>query len=76
MPPQRIKYDVFGRLMQAERSTSGWRLFRLGSDGKRSPVTDTVIPDFVSEHELDQYLADVFHEWATSKHPAVSRVED
>lgn len=76
MPSRRIKLDVFGRLMLAERTASGWQLFHVGSDGKRSLATDIVIPDFISEDELDQYLADVFHESATRKHPEVKRLTD
>jgi len=74
MPPQRITLDVFGRLMLAEHTASGWKLFDLGPDGKRSRVKDIVIPDFISESGLDQYLADVFHESATTKRPGVRRL--
>ena len=59
MPPQRITLDVFGRLMLAEHTASGWKLFDLGPDGKRSRVKDIVIPDFISESGLDQYLDEV-----------------
>ena len=74
MPPPRIRLDVFGRRMLAERTTAGWQLFDLGSDGKRTVVTHIVIPDFISEGELEQYLADIFHEAATKKHPRVRRL--
>jgi hypothetical protein len=76
MPPPRIKLDVFGRLMLAEHTASGWQLFDLGSDGKRSLATDIVIPDFVSESELDKYLDDIFHESATTKRPRVRRLAE
>lgn len=75
MPPP-IKIDVFGCLMLAERTASGWLSFDFGSDGKRSLATAIVIPDFVSNRELDQYLADIFHESATRKHPAVRRLPE
>jgi len=39
-------------------------------------VTDVVVPDFVSPAEIDQYLADAYHEWATDKHPVVRRLSD
>lgn len=51
-------------------------LFDLGPDGKRRRATDVVVPDFVTEAEIDQYLADVFHESATALHSAVRRSED
>ena len=69
-----ITFDVFGRLMQAERTAGGWQLFYLGPEGKRRPATDLVVPEFVSEAELAQYLADVFHELASRRHPAVKRL--
>lgn len=76
MPSVRVKLDVFGRLMVAKRSGSRWQFFDLGLDGKRSSVKDVVIPDFISEGELDQYLADIFHEAATEDHPGVRRLAE
>lgn len=75
MPPP-IKLDVFGRRMLAERADAGWRLFELGSDGKRSALSSIVIPDFISESELERYLADMFHESATEKHSGVRRLTE
>jgi hypothetical protein len=69
-----IKLDVFGRLMVAERIHGRWRLLDVGADGKRSPVGNVVIPDSVSESEIDRYLADIFHESATESHPRVRRL--
>lgn len=66
-----VKLDVFGRLMLATRSGSQWELFDLGSDCKRRLASDVVIPDFVTEAELAQYLADIFHESASPTHPEV-----
>lgn len=71
--PSAIKFDVFGTLMAVERHAEGWRVFVLGSDGKRSPA-DVVIPDFVQDAELAQYLDDLFHEAARPRHPSVKRV--
>lgn len=70
----RIRLEVFGRPMLVERAGSGWQLFYLGTDGKRSRASDVMIPDFVAEDELAQYLADIFHESATPKHPGVRRL--
>ena len=69
----RLVFDVFGARMEVERAADGWRLWRLGTDGKRSPV-EVSIPAFVAEDELLQYLDDVFHEVATPEHPSVRRV--
>jgi hypothetical protein len=71
-----VKLDVFGRLMLAERTAAGWQLFDLGFDGKRTQAKDVVIPDFISDTELEQYLADIFHESATGKHPGIRRLAD
>jgi hypothetical protein len=70
--PGCMKFDVFGKLMLAERSVEGWRLFVLGGDGKLARA-DIVIPDFIHEHELEQYLDDMFHEMATRERPRVRR---
>ena len=70
---ERLLFDVFGTRMEVERAGSGWRLWRRGGDGKRSPV-EVSIPSFVAEDDLLQYLDDVFHELATREHPSVLRV--
>jgi hypothetical protein len=72
-PP--LAFDVFGLRMLVERVGGEWRLFRLGGDGKRSPLTDAVIPDWIEEQELGTYLADLFHEHASERHPGVVRIE-
>lgn len=68
-----IRFDVYGALMLVERDPSGWRLFRLGAEGKRSLVPVS-IPEFIAEAEIAQFLDDLFHEAATPEHPAVTRV--
>ena len=68
--PTPQKFDVFGKIMIVEPSTNGWQVFVLGGDGKRS-LSDVVIPDFVQEHELGQYLDDLFHELATPTNPCI-----
>ena len=70
---ERLVFDVFGTCMEVERAADGWRLWRRGTDGKRSPV-EVSIPAFVAQEELLQYLDDVFHEAATPEHPSVRRV--
>jgi hypothetical protein len=69
-----IKFNVFGRLMLAERTATSWQLFYLGHEGKRRPATDLVVPEFISEAELAQYLADILHELVSTKHPTVKRL--
>ena len=69
-----IHLDVFGRAMIAEQTGTQWKLFDVGVDGKRRSAPNLFIPDVVSEPELEQYLDDMFHESASSKHPAVRRI--
>ena len=68
-----MKFDVFWRIMFAEHTDEGWRLFVAGADGKLARA-DIVIQDFVQEHELEQYLDDMFHEMATRERPRVTRL--
>ena len=68
--PKQPRFNVFGRIMLAELSPDGWQLFTVGNDGKRAPA-GIVIPAVVEEHELGQYLDDIYHEMATPKHPVV-----
>ena len=66
--PASFRFDVFGKIMLAESSDEGWRLFVLGADGKRCRA-DIVVPAFVQERELEQYLDDMFHEWRHANTP-------
>lgn len=68
--PGPLKFNVFGRIMVVEPVDGGWELFVLGTDGKRQR-SEVVIPPFVKEHELTQYLDDIFHEMATRERPGV-----
>jgi hypothetical protein len=69
-----MKLEVFGRAVLIERCAAGWQAFYLGSDGKRRRAEDIIIPDTLAEEELERYLADLCHEWATPRHPRVVRV--
>jgi len=69
-----LKFNVFGRLIAIAATERGWAVFHLGTEGKRRP-SELVIPDFVAEEELSQFLADIFHESATSTNSEVRRIE-
>lgn len=69
-----IKFDVYGRYVLIFRTSEGWKIDYASDQGKRRPATDIFIPDFISEFEIEQYLADLCHEWATDKHPLVRRI--
>lgn len=74
-PARRLEFDVFGKRILVERSADGWQAFRPGPEGKRSPL-DIVIPASVGQHELLQYLDDLYHELATPANPCVRQVDN
>jgi hypothetical protein len=69
-----IKFDVFGKKMSVQREGGEWLLFRESNTGVRARVYEVVIPADLDETELATYLADIFHESATEKHPSVVRL--
>lgn len=69
-----LRFNVFGRIVVIERQGGSWRAYAIGNDGKRSPA-GFVVPDFVTEDELEQYLFDLFHELATPGNGDVRRVD-
>lgn len=70
-----IKFNVFGRDVLIEKNEDGWQAFYLGSEGKRRPARDIVVPPNVEESKLTQYLDDLCHEWATDRNKSVKRVD-
>ena len=70
-----IKINVFGRLILAMKSADGWSIFYQDGDGKRRRENDVIVPSFVTESEIENYLADLYHEWATAKYPEVRRLD-
>ena len=70
-----IKLDVFGTMIQAIRTSDGWEVYYLSEEGKRRPATEIFVPSFVKETEIDNYLDDICHEWASEKHPKVRRLD-
>jgi len=69
-----IKLNVFGKHVLSVRTNEGWSIFYLSNDGKRRPAHDIFVPEFVSESEIETYLADLCHEWATEKNSSVRRL--
>ena len=70
-----IKLDVFGKHILSVRTDEGWSIFYLSDNGKRRPALDIFVPEFVSESEIETYLADLCHEWASEKNPSVRRLK-
>ncbi|PHV05825.1 hypothetical protein CSQ96_19140 [Janthinobacterium sp. BJB412] len=61
-----FKFNIFGSFIAITGSVGGWQAFYFGADGKRRPA-DFVVPSDIAEHELCEYLADLFHENATPR---------
>lgn len=70
-----IKYNVYGRIILTQKSEKGWNLYYLGDEGKMRPAADLMVPSFIEENELEEYLSDICHEWVTDKHPEFFRIE-
>jgi hypothetical protein len=68
-----LLFDVFGRMMQAQRADGSWQLFLLGAEGKKRPVPDVSVPPHLSADELLTFLDDLYHEFASPSHPSVRR---
>lgn len=68
------RFHVHGRRVAISRRDGAWIVLTLGADGKRSPA-GWVVPDFVAEDELAQYLDDLFHESATPHSGGVYRLD-
>lgn len=72
MPVQR--FNVYGRLFDIECRSERWSVLTVGNDGKRAPA-GFVIPEFVTDAELEQFLFDLFHEQAAYKRGGIFRVQ-
>ncbi len=69
-----LRFDVFGTRVDIAGAPGSWQAFYPGSDGKRRPA-DFIVPHDIPEDGLLEYLADLFHEDATPRRPAVRRLE-
>ena len=70
-----IKLHVYGKHVLAMRTNEGWSMYYLSDDGKRRPAFEIFVPESVSESEIENFLADIYHEWATEKNPIVRRLK-
>ncbi|NIO03534.1 MAG: hypothetical protein GTN74_02675 [Proteobacteria bacterium] len=70
-----LKFDVFGRQVLVVKLDDRWSAFYLGTNGKRRRAEDIVVPSFITESEIERYLADLCHEWASEKCPDVKRLD-
>lgn len=59
-------FNIFGSFIAITGTAGAWNAFYLGAEGKRRPA-DFVVPNDIAEHELCEYLADLYHEHATPR---------
>lgn len=71
--PMHPRFHVDGRIVEVRSEGARWQAYRVGADGKRTP-SGFVIPDFVEEPELAQFLEDLFHESASPHNGDVHRI--
>ena len=69
-----LRFDVFGTQVLVSRLEDHWMTFYIGAEGKRRLASDIVVPADMPESEIEQYLGDLCHEWATDQHPSVKRI--
>ncbi len=70
-----VTLDVFGRRVLFVRSENRWSVFYLGNEGKKRLASDIFVPASVKECQLEQFVADLCHEWASELHPQVERLD-
>lgn len=69
-----LRFEVYGRNIAVQSTETGRKCFLLGVDGKRRPAHDIVVPDFVADEDVLQFLADLLHECATPAHGTPKRL--
>jgi len=70
-----LTFDVFGRNVLIVETESGWQAYYQGSEGKRRPARDIILPSDLAESEIARYLDDLCHEWATDENKSVSKLD-
>lgn len=59
-----MRFNIYRRFhIEIRREHDLWVVYR-SEMGKRTPMTDVVIPQDLAAHELATYLDDIFHEYA------------
>lgn len=71
-----IIFNVFGKKMSVQRKSNEWLLFLESETSLRVRVYDVVIPSELSQEELPRFLADIYHENATSMNDQVELLSD
>ncbi len=74
MSQESFRFNVFGRIVEIRRTAGLWSAFYPGAEGKIQPARDILVPPYVEQEDLERYLADLCHEWATPKACEVRRL--
>ena len=70
-----MRYSVFGRkVIEITRCDSEWQAFFIGNEGKKRNAEGVLIPSSLGKDEIEDYLADLFHEWATISNGEVKKL--
>lgn len=70
-----MRFDVFGTTIEVVNLEGAWKVFYPGQEGKKRLAEDIVIPSDIGETQLEQYLADIRHEYATRENSEVHRID-
>ena len=68
-----MKINIFGTLIAVTGTPGACQAYYLGAEGKRRPA-DFIVPGDVAEHDLCEYLADLFHEDATPRNNTATEI--
>lgn len=70
-----MKFDIYGKkVLEVVRRDGCWLTYYLGSAGVKRAADDIHIPPEVKESELERYIDDLFHEYATGADQQVRRL--
>lgn len=72
---QRLRFDVFGRIMVVDRREDEWLLFNVSPQGLLTRNTDVAIPAELIESELAGFLDDMYHESSSIEKPVVIKLD-
>ena len=60
-----MKLNAYGKKIEIVRQENRWIVFYLGDEGKKRTAHNIFIPPDLKENEIQNYLGDLLHEWAS-----------
>lgn len=70
-----MKFDIFGKKqLEVIRRDGRWVTYYSNESGLRRIADDIAIPAELASSELEEYIADIFHEWASAEFCEVKRL--